>query len=223
MIKFDQLDELLNTNSIIFSGARWKVMFTDEFMKSLRSTRNFDTRKDLVSLLMRLSSGWRHSSQKQTNLNLNDGTSSQILELYKVTDLLNLIWTVDVDVEGSKFIQVMKFWDILRLSEVPKLIARLDTVFGSYTVDKMNRCKFKLIEGKLEVPMSWEMSRKDAVQLGSGRNNEHDILSNQLASLRLNDGRHHSTKASRSCCLRWQQFFIFFLFNFLLFLNVLNL
>ncbi|KAL5730281.1 hypothetical protein ACHQM5_003122 [Ranunculus cassubicifolius] len=118
MIKLDQLDELLNTNSILFSSARWKVMFDDQFRKSWRRTRILETRKKLVSLLMELSGGWRQSSEKNKNLNKNDERSSHLSEQYKVNELLNLLWTVDVDVEDSKVIQVMKFWDILPLSEV---------------------------------------------------------------------------------------------------------
>ncbi|KAF9624453.1 hypothetical protein IFM89_011461 [Coptis chinensis] len=201
MLQHGQLDDLLNTNSMLFRGARWKLIFWDDFGMSLARIKNVETRKEVLSLLMKLSNGWRHPPQRQKNLILLDGTSSQLLELYEVHGLLNLLWTVDVIMEGSKFIQVLKFWAILPSTEVPRLAKRLDVIFGSYTVDNMNRCKFKCLEGQLEVPQSWEISQ-DAVMPGHIHNSKHERLLNQFSSLRLNEGpsriRSRRAKQSRS-------------------------
>jgi hypothetical protein len=60
---------------------------------------------------------------------------------------LNLVWTVDILKEDSYYIQVMKVWDVVPLSDIPRLANHLDILFGSYTVDKMHRCKHRCVEG----------------------------------------------------------------------------
>ncbi|XP_043695183.1 uncharacterized protein LOC122645854 isoform X2 [Telopea speciosissima] len=157
LVELGEFDKLLNTDSLLFGGARWKVLFSNDFWKSLAKIRRIETQKEVLSLLTKLASGWRHT-QKQKNLYLMDGTSSELLKVNKVDRLFNLVWTVDILRENFKCIQVLKVWDILPMQEIPKLAMQLDDVFGNYTVDDMNRCKFKCSEGKLEVPMSWEIS-----------------------------------------------------------------
>ena len=80
---------------------------------------------------------------KWKKLFYHHGTSSQLLEQYKVNGLLNLVWMVDILEENSYYIQILKVWDILPLSEMPRLANRLDVLFENYTVDKMNHCKHK--------------------------------------------------------------------------------
>ncbi|KAF3952535.1 hypothetical protein CMV_021910 [Castanea mollissima] len=69
------------------------------------------------------------------------GTSSQLLEQYKVNGLLNLVWTVDILEENSYYIHILKVWDILPLFEMPRPANGLDVLFENYTVDKLNSCK----------------------------------------------------------------------------------
>ncbi|KAF5184801.1 P-loop containing nucleoside triphosphate hydrolases superfamily protein, partial [Thalictrum thalictroides] len=173
------------------------VMFCDEFCKSLARIKSEVTRKDVVSLLVKLSNGWRNPSQEPRKLSFMDGTSSQLLEQYEVPDLLNLLWTVDIMKEDSKMIQVLKFWDILPSSDVPNLCKRLDAIVESYTVYRMNYCKYKCLDGKLEVPMSWEVTPGDAVKLENVHNNEHERLSTGFASLRLNGSPSRPANFSR--------------------------
>lgn len=101
--------------------------------------------REVFNLLTKLSSGWRRA-QKDKGIIVHDGTCAQLLEKYKVNRLLNLIWTVDILQQKSEYVQVMKVWDIVTRSDIPKLAKRLDIIIGSYTVDKMNRCKHKCIE-----------------------------------------------------------------------------
>ncbi|PIA63253.1 hypothetical protein AQUCO_00200937v1 [Aquilegia coerulea] len=147
MLKLDRLQDLLNMDSILFRSARWKVMFCDEFCKSLARIKSEKTREDVVSILVKLSHGWRNPPQEPRKLSLMDGTSSQLLEHYKVPGLLNLLWTVDIMKEDSKMIQVLEFWDILPASDVPNLCKRLDVIIESYTVNRLNRCKYKCFDG----------------------------------------------------------------------------
>ncbi|KAJ4973316.1 hypothetical protein NE237_006490 [Protea cynaroides] len=156
LIGLGEFDKLLNLDSLLFGEMRWKVFFSNNFWKSMAKIR-IDTQKEAIALLMKLASGWRHP-QLLNNLYLSGGTSSELLEVYKVDELLNIVWTVDIFRENFNCIQVLKVWDILPLQEIPKLANQLDALFGNYRVDDMNRCKFKCAEGDLEVPASWEFS-----------------------------------------------------------------
>ncbi|KAF9624450.1 hypothetical protein IFM89_011458 [Coptis chinensis] len=180
MVDIEELDDLLNKNNILFRTARWKVMFSDEFWKSLGRIKNVETRKEVACLLMKLSSGWRHPQQRKRTLTVMDRASSQLLEQYKVHGLLNLLWTVDVMMQGSTIIQVLMFWDILPSSEIPKLAKCLDIIFGR----------------KLEVPMSWDII-PDAVKLDNIHNIERDQLSTEFASLRMKEDPRRPARGSR--------------------------
>ncbi|KAL5723313.1 hypothetical protein ACHQM5_006726 [Ranunculus cassubicifolius] len=197
MIELDQLDHLLHMNSILFKSARWKVIFYDDFWKSFAKIKSVQTRKELISLLIKLSNGWRNPSQKQRDLSLMDDISSQLLEEYNLDGQLNVFWTVDVMREGSKVIQVMKFWDILPLSEVSRLVQRLNLIVGGYTVNNMNRCKAKCRQGDLEVPMSWEISPgENVLKLRDIHEDKHEELSARLASVKLNEGSNRPVRSS---------------------------
>ncbi|OVA00394.1 hypothetical protein BVC80_1181g13 [Macleaya cordata] len=195
LVELDKLFYLLDMNSLLFKRARWKVIFGDRFWKSLVRIKNLETRKELVALLMNLSSGWRDRPQVQKNLEVMDGTSSQLLEQNKICGLLNLLWSVDIVKKNKKYIQVLKFWDIVPSKKIPRLAQSLDVFFESYTVDKMNRCKYKCLEGTLEVPMSWKIGR-NAVGLKNINDTDYAELSTGLASLNL--GKEHIKAKHRS-------------------------
>ncbi|CAK7338867.1 unnamed protein product [Dovyalis caffra] len=163
LLELDQIDAVLNVNSPLFRNARWKFCFCDDFRKSIMKVGN-KARQEVISLLAKLSSGWR-PSPKGRNFIFRRGTSSELLEQYRVHGQLNLIWTVDIITENSNHTQILKVWDILPLPDLPKLARRLDAVFRNYTADKMNRCKHKCIEGNLVVPMTWSMGFGDPAQL----------------------------------------------------------
>ena len=103
---------------------------------------NAETCKGVLTLLENLANGWRQPLEMK-KLFYHHGTSSRLLEQYKVNGLLNLVWTVDILEENSYYIQILKVWDILPLSEMPILANRLDVLFENYIVDKMNYCKHK--------------------------------------------------------------------------------
>ncbi|XP_050279859.1 uncharacterized protein LOC126720959 isoform X2 [Quercus robur] len=115
---------------------------SNDFLKSMLKVENAETCKEVLTLLENLANGWRQPL-KMKKLFYHHGTSSQLLEQYKVNGLLNLVWTVDILEENSYYIQILKVWDILPLSKMPRLANHLDVLFENYTVDKMNRCKHK--------------------------------------------------------------------------------
>ncbi|KAI3992669.1 hypothetical protein MKX01_007991 [Papaver californicum] len=189
-IELNQLDDLLNMDSLLFKGAKWKVIFGDGFWSSLSGIKIVEARKNLVALLMKLSSGWRQRSQREKELETNDGVVAQLLRRNQINGRLNLIWTTHIAKEKSNYIQVLNFFDILPSAEMPRLAKRLDVIFQSYTVQKM----------VLEVPMIWEISPDT---IGTGTN--YEDLSAALASLSFakehistnHDSRGQSSRAKK--------------------------
>ncbi|PHT84563.1 hypothetical protein T459_13006 [Capsicum annuum] len=90
-IELDKLDTLLRTDSPIFESAQWKVIFSEDFAKSIASIKDVEISKEVISLLVKLSSGWRNS-EKNSKFSNKDGKSFVLLEVYYVNQL-KLIWT----------------------------------------------------------------------------------------------------------------------------------
>ncbi|KDP32609.1 hypothetical protein JCGZ_13159 [Jatropha curcas] len=174
--EFDQLDDLLNGNSVLFKCARWKVLFSEYFRRSFGKLRAKRTKTSVLNLLLRLSSGWR---PKKRNVDLTCESSSQILKQFKVEELY-VICSVDI-VKEVKYIQVLKVWDILPLEDIPSLVKRLSGIFERHTDDFISRCNAKCLEGDLEVPKVWSTSF-DIVRYKSPINNEAGNDSNFGAS-----------------------------------------
>ncbi|KAF5960733.1 hypothetical protein HYC85_001942 [Camellia sinensis] len=192
LVELNQLDTLLSIESQLFSNAKWKVCFSDDFKKSMARIKNVEVRKEVLSLLEKLSSGWQLHHEKDKVLDMN-GTSSDLLELDKVNGSLNLAWSVDIVKENSEDVQVLKVWDILPLSDIPKLANCLDTVFGNYTVNFMNRCKCKRFEGNLAIPVTWPADSSAGRKTFLADDDHMWFLESQVASLSLNHAPRSST------------------------------
>ncbi|CAL5354450.1 unnamed protein product [Camellia sinensis] len=162
-----QMDDLFNTDSILFRSARWKVYISDDFRKSFGKLISVRIKKSVMNLLLKLSSGWR---PKKKNVNSVCESSAQILKQFKVEGLY-VVCTIDI-VKDSIYKQVLKVRDILPLEEIPKLAKRLDGMFAMYTDDYIDHCKQKCFEGYLEVPKSWVRS-SDIVQFKRLDNHVH--------------------------------------------------
>ncbi|XP_059624937.1 uncharacterized protein LOC132268175 [Cornus florida] len=191
--ELDQLDDLLNGDSILFKSARWKVLFSDQFRKSFGKLMSVRTKKSVMNLLLKLSSGWR---PKRRNVDSVCESSSQIVKQFKVEGLY-VVCTIDI-VKESRYIQVLKVWDILPLEEISKLVKRLDSIFAIYTDDFINRCKEKCLEGDFEIPKSWVTSY-DIARFKNICNNEFGSESSVAAV----DGRSYveNSKVSESLLL----------------------
>ncbi|KAH7853124.1 hypothetical protein Vadar_033555 [Vaccinium darrowii] len=186
LVELDQLDTLFITDSLLFRYTRWKVCFSDDFMISISRIKNVGVCKEVLSIIQKLSSGC-HQHRKAKSLKKTGGTSSQLLKLYKVNGSLNLIWSVDIVTESSKDIQVLKVWDVLPMAEIPKLSKRLDTLFGNYTLDKMNRCKCRSFEGNLVVPVTWPANTSACTEISHANADYVRSLESRLASLSMKD------------------------------------
>ncbi|KAK2432084.1 P-loop containing nucleoside triphosphate hydrolase superfamily protein [Trifolium repens] len=149
--ELNQLDDLLNADSVIFRNSMWKVLFSDNFLKSFKRLRSEQKKKSIIGLLYKLSSGWR---PKRIEVDLHCGSSSQMLKQFKVEGLF-IVCSKDI-VKESRYTQVLKIWDILPLEDIPKVVKSLDNIFASYTDDFIKRCSEQCLEGKIEAPVTWE-------------------------------------------------------------------
>lgn len=119
-----------------------QVTFSYNFLKSFKKLTSDQTKKLVVNLLLKVSSGWR---PKKKNIDSVCESSLHITKQFKVRRLY-IVCTIDI-VKELQYIQVLKVWDILPLEEVPKLVKRLNDIFVSYTDDFVKRCKEKSFEG----------------------------------------------------------------------------
>lgn len=171
--------------------------FSDDFRRSVARVGNVRICKEVLSLLANLSNGWRqHQSRKKRSQMVHNGISSPLIEQYNVSGQLNMIWSVEILQENSFCIQVLKVWDILPSSDIPKLAQRLDTLFRNYTEKQMNRCLYKCMEGNLVVPMRWTVDSCSDRQ-GSGGEADAVQLPKSLASICLEDEPSATGKAAR--------------------------
>ncbi|XP_026436778.1 uncharacterized protein LOC113334791 [Papaver somniferum] len=137
---------------MLFKGALWKVLFSNNFRKSFGKLKSSQTQKSVVNLLVTLSKGWRPKKLRVETLSDNP---VQLVKQYKVGRMY-IISSVDV-AKYSCYTQVLKIWDILPLEEIPKLVKSLDSIFSLYTDDYLNRCKLEHSEGDLVVPVTWRI------------------------------------------------------------------
>ncbi|PNY04542.1 regulator of nonsense transcripts-like protein [Trifolium pratense] len=150
--KLDQLDDLINVDSVIFRNSEWKVLFSDNFRKSFTNLRSKHTKNLVIKLLIRLSRGWRPKSKK---VDLLCGNSSQMLKQYNVEGRF-VVYSKDI----LDFTQILRIWDILPPEDIPKVVKHLDGIFGSYTDDFISLCNEQKSDGKKEIPVIWEKSKE---------------------------------------------------------------
>ena len=124
-----------------------QVLFSDNFLKSFQKLKSVRTKKSVLNLLLKISSGWRPKK-----LSIVCESFSQILKQFKVEGLY-IVCANDIVKEWSdiakelRYYQVLKIWDIVPMEDIPKLVKRLDNIFGKYTDDFINRCQEKCLEG----------------------------------------------------------------------------
>ncbi|KAK4416944.1 putative ATP-dependent helicase C29A10.10c [Sesamum alatum] len=184
LIQLHQLNSLFHMDSILFKLAKWKVCFSAKFHESITRIRDLGIQKEAVSLLVKLSNGWRPQHKDEAVCSIA-GVSSQLLEWCDVKGPLKLIWTVDILRENSTDTQVIKVLDILPEPEIQELAKEFDILFGNYTVNQMSRCLCKQIEGELMLPLTWPVDTKTVSAYSSySRTGE---LCSQLAAISLRD------------------------------------
>ncbi|KAJ9540921.1 hypothetical protein OSB04_027427 [Centaurea solstitialis] len=159
LIELRRYDCIFNMHSLLFTDAKWQVKFSDMFLDRIGNFFNPEICKEVAFLLVKLSSGWRQP-WKDGNTSVNIEGTWPLLVKYNVTKNLRLIWAVDIVVQNSVYIQVLKIWDILpavKIEEVAKILTK--NVYGNYTETMMSRCKAECVDG-YESDSSDYMARK---------------------------------------------------------------
>ncbi|KAL7143774.1 hypothetical protein ABFS83_08G214600 [Erythranthe nasuta] len=151
LIQLRQFDSLFSTDSILFKVSSWKVCFSPQFHESINRIDDVEMLREVVSIIVKLSSGWRQQDKDEnapnsTLNNIEGGGSSPLLELYDVKWPTLLVWTTEITIENSTEIQVIKVLDILPRSKISELARRFDRVVDNYTRNQMSRCRCKQIQ-----------------------------------------------------------------------------
>ncbi|KAM6546583.1 hypothetical protein CsatB_027319 [Cannabis sativa] len=139
-------DEDLAKALIQFRNSKWKVFFSDNFLKSLTA---IGTNKSVRKLLVKLSEGCRPREHIVVACE-----SSLPVKIFEVEGLC-VVTTVDILQGDFGYVQVLKIWDLLPYDDTPRLIEFIDRIFVKYKKDFINLCNEIRFEGKLEVPKSW--------------------------------------------------------------------
>ncbi|PWA76942.1 uvrD-like Helicase, ATP-binding domain, P-loop containing nucleoside triphosphate hydrolase [Artemisia annua] len=155
MKELEQLDDLVNGNSVLFKHAKWKVLISDEFRRSFGKLTGSRFKKQVLNLLLKLSSGWR---PKNRSVDLCCENSSQILKQFKVEGMY-VICSIDI-IKEVNYTQVLKVWDILALEDIPELTKRLENIYSAYTDDYISRCIEICLVGNLDAPRTWPGSQE---------------------------------------------------------------
>ncbi|GKD41814.1 UvrD-like helicase, ATP-binding domain, P-loop containing nucleoside triphosphate hydrolase [Tanacetum coccineum] len=151
-----QLDDLVNVNSALYKHAKWKILLSDDFRRSFGKLTSDRLRMFVLSILLKLSAGWR---PKNTGVDLSCKRSSTSWKQEFNVEGLYIVCTIDI-IKDIKYAQVLKAWDILPCQEIPTLIKRLENMFSAYTEGYIKRCTSKHVEGNLEVPRCWPASHE---------------------------------------------------------------
>ncbi|KAI3794407.1 hypothetical protein L1987_37038 [Smallanthus sonchifolius] len=131
---------------------------SDTFLKTIARLTDHEICNKVLSLLVKLSGGWREPENTGNAKATTEGTCT-LLEEYKVTHDLRLIWAVDIIAQNSVCIQVLKVWSVLPATKVEELSKTLmEKVYGNYTVNMMNSFKERHAEGNLVLPITWPMN-----------------------------------------------------------------
>ncbi|XP_044967800.1 uncharacterized protein LOC123427746 [Hordeum vulgare subsp. vulgare] len=176
--ELDELDDLLNADSAVFSNTRWKVILSDEFRKSFTKLKSPQLRKEVLQKLIRLGDGWR-----TTVKNLDIPGVSHLAKVYKVRDLY-LVWSTDVEKNEGRYFQIIRIWDLVSQQNVARTVQRLENLFSMYTDDYLDHCRRVQTQGKLEVPIVWHIEH-DIIRYNkdrkAGAHEEHDLVDTSYA------------------------------------------
>ncbi|KAG6655277.1 hypothetical protein CIPAW_05G204300 [Carya illinoinensis] len=102
--EFEQFDDLLNGDSIRFRSARWKVLFSDNFLKSFKNLKSVTRKKSVIERLFKLSQGWRPKKRSSDPV---CGSSSKIIKQFKVEDLY-IVCANDIGKEWSDVVKELR-------------------------------------------------------------------------------------------------------------------
>ncbi|KAL7104163.1 hypothetical protein ACP275_08G226900 [Erythranthe tilingii] len=196
LIELRQMNSLFSMDSTLFKLAIWKVCFSPKFHESITRFKDMEIHKEVVSIVVKLSNGWRQQEKKDETA---PSSSPRLLQLYDVKGTIKLAWTIEIMRANSVETQVIKVLDVLPQSEIEQLSKKFDAVVGNYTMNQMSRILHKQNQRGLIIPMTWPIH--DAKSTIS------TALATQLAAISLRDNteprsspktrRYHGTRVNR--------------------------
>ncbi|PWA66761.1 DNA helicase, UvrD/REP type, P-loop containing nucleoside triphosphate hydrolase [Artemisia annua] len=154
-----QLDELLSGETTLFRSTAWKVLFSRMFIKSFSKIESWETKKLVLLMLLKISSGWR-PKRSYTATVVSECPYRDLIKEFKVKGM-HLLCTIDI-VKETQYTQVLKVWDILPFHEIPELVKRLEIIIGTYTREYIERCKTICSLRGSEFPMKWPLTSEIA-------------------------------------------------------------
>lgn len=122
--------------------AHIQVLFSDNFRKSFQKLKPSYVKKLVISVLLKLASGWR---PKNIDVNRKCESSSYIVKEIKVENYY-VVCSINL-IKDQNYEQVLKVWDVLPMMNTTSLLKRLDSIYAMHTDDYINRCNEKLCEG----------------------------------------------------------------------------
>ncbi|KAF5198891.1 UvrD-like Helicase, ATP-binding domain, P-loop containing nucleoside triphosphate hydrolase, partial [Thalictrum thalictroides] len=150
--ELDELNDLLDMESVLFHDKKWKVIFSDDFKQSFVALKSLFIKQIVLGFLLRLANGWRPKHRCVYSLK---PSMHKFVKLYRVNGIY-LICTIDID-NDAEFTQVLRIWDVVPLVEIPKLVAKLEEMTSVCSDYYMERCMKEKHEGNMVVPMSWNL------------------------------------------------------------------
>ncbi|CAH1443461.1 unnamed protein product [Lactuca virosa] len=147
-----ELDELLIGETSLFQNTTWKVFFSSKFITSFSNIESLETKKLVLLMLLKLSTGWR-PKRSSTTASVSGSPYSDLMREFKVQGL-HLLCTIDI-VKDSHYVQALKVWDILPFHEITELIKRLEQIIKMYTREYINYCKARCVQKGSEFPLNW--------------------------------------------------------------------
>ncbi|EFJ34295.1 hypothetical protein SELMODRAFT_438696 [Selaginella moellendorffii] len=148
MAEIHQLESLVDPRSDFFSNNVWKVFFSKEFKASFTSISSGSTKLHVLNAILNLANGRRprHAFTAPVPTKRNYVQFHLTMEMY-------LVWTVDLDADCT--VQVLKFWDVLKLDGLPRIVSRLENLCATYSGPYLRRSSERLTDGKVAVPARW--------------------------------------------------------------------
>ncbi|KAK9742962.1 hypothetical protein RND81_03G208100 [Saponaria officinalis] len=182
--QLNELEDLLNMKSLIFKDARWKVKFSETFIKSFSKLPSTYSKKVVLGFLLKLANGWR---PKKYNSDAVSASSMNIVKKFRVENWF-IICTNDIAKESGYATQVLKVWDILYLVDVPAMVKKLENIYRPFSNDHLRRCKEKCLEGSLEVPRQYSsfcVSWDECLRINEANNVENSKVKESLLLMKF--------------------------------------
>ncbi|GAQ79821.1 tRNA-splicing endonuclease positive effector [Klebsormidium nitens] len=154
---YEDWNNILTSNSSMFEGLPWKIVFSKELRDALVGIKSREARLKVLFQLQSLAQGKRPkfaSGDADAGEDFRD--LIHLLPVYNYS----LIWTVDVDRATNTQVhtQVLRAWHLVLSSQRLAFIRRLESSYRTYSPGYLHRCRAKRSPDKngLVLPLTWD-------------------------------------------------------------------